>query len=129
MKTKLKWYQIFFNERFHYRKDYTGSFWYYINQYVKKVIDFRIYTDRISKPTIENIEIKGLRGGKTGTYTTKLVRKRKPTHESLTISFLRWTWFGISIEFHYSTYVYFKCGIGLTFHKPKITFNFDYSNI
>ena len=128
-KKKLKGYQKFFNKRFGYRKDYQASFWYYINQYVKRVIEFTHYTDAVTKPTTKSVEVRGPRGGHTGNYKTVDVPVSKATYRDLTVSLLRWTWFGISLSFHYSKHVYFQCNISLCLHKLDSTFKLEYSNI
>lgn len=125
----MKTYQIFFNKRFGYRADYKASFWYYIGLYIKKFIDFDYYGNGIKIPTNKRVQILGVRGGKTGNYHTIKVMPKKPTHEKISVSFLRWFWFGTTLELSYSRFVYFQCNFSITFHKIKSTFKLEYSNI
>lgn len=128
-KKELKGYQKFFNKRFGYRKDYQASFWYYINQYIKRVFEITHYTDAVTKPTTKRVEIKGPRGGRTGNYKTVDVPLSKATYRDLTVSLLRWTWFGVGVKFHYSKQIYFQCSINLMIYKLDSTFKLGYSNI
>lgn len=104
---KLTWYQIFFNNQFGYRKDYQTSFWYYINQYVKRyIVNVWYYTNGVKKPYSKQVEKKGPRGGRTNYYHSVIIPASKPTHINLKLAFIPRTWFAFYIKFGWSNYVY-----------------------
>lgn len=104
---KLTWYQIFFNNRLGYRKDYKASFWYYINQYVKHyIIDIWYYTNEVKNPYNKQVEKKGPRGGHTGYYHNVTIPASKPTYSDLKITFIPRTWFAFYIKIGWSNNVY-----------------------
>tara|TARA_R110000796_G_scaffold58413_6_gene134965 strand:+ start:37 stop:432 length:396 start_codon:yes stop_codon:yes gene_type:complete len=126
---KLTWYQLFFNKQFGYRKDYKASFWYYINQYVKRYI-INITYRHDGKPEAYSVreEVKGPRGGRTNNYRTVTKPASKATYRDLSITFFGWTWFSITFEFKWSGYIFPEYGFSFSIDKLKWTFDFSFKN-
>jgi len=123
-KTKLKWYQKYFNKKLGYRSDYENTFWYYINQIQKKYfIYYYHYHDNkpVKKYDTRKIYI-------DGSYIEKRLDSwvepalGKKSFETFAITLFNVTPFAIKLQFQWSSFVFFKCELLLSFLKPNIQF-------